>query len=203
MYYHYRYQKPALCRVPEALPKVFYRALGKDGLCRVPNKIHSAKKKQHSTKCVFVECLFSGTRQICILPSAIFQHTAKCVFAECLFLALGKYVFCRVLFFGTRQNASLPSVFFLALGKDVFCRVPLFWHSAKRHFAVCIFFALDKSVFQSNFWGPKWIQMKNFSTTKLYNFSRSIKFILVISSFDKATITLFIKSTSLILVSWK
>ena len=98
---------------------------------------------------------------------------------------------------------GLPSAFFLALGKDVFCRVPLFWHSAKRHFAVCIFLALGKSVFQSNFWGPKWIQMKNFSTTKLYNFSRSTKFILVISSFDKATITLFIKSTSLILVSWK
>ena len=93
---------------------------------------------------------------------------------------------------------GLPSAFFLALGKDVFCRVPLFWHSTKRHFAVCIFLALGKSVFQSNFWGPKWIQMKNFSTTKLYNFSRSIKFILVISSFDKATIMLFIKSTSLI-----
>ena len=40
--------------------------------------------------------------------------------------------------------------------------------------------------------------MKNFSTTKLYNFLRSTKFILVISSFDKATITFFIKSTSLI-----
>ena len=40
--------------------------------------------------------------------------------------------------------------------------------------------------------------MKNFSTTKLYNFLRSTKFILIISSFDKATITLFIKSTYLI-----
>ena len=87
---------------------------------------------------------------------------------------------------------GLPSAFFLALGKDVFCRVPLFWHSTKRHFAVCIFFlALGKSVFQSTFWGPKWIQMKNFSTTKLYNFSRSTKFILVICSSDIVVVTLF------------
>ena len=116
-------QKPALCQV------YFFAEC----------PIKYTRQNKHSTKCVFVECLFSGTRQICILPSAIFQHTAKCVFAECLFLALGKYVFCRVLFFGTRQNASLPSAFFLALDKDVFCRVSLFWHSAKRHFAVCIF----------------------------------------------------------------
>ena len=163
------YRKPALCQVPEALPSVFYRALGKDGLCRVPNKIHSAKKNTRQ-------------RWLC----------------RVFFFALGKDVCCWVPFFGTRKNASLPSAFFLALGKDVFCRVTLFWHSAKRHFAVCIFLALGKSVFQSNFWDPKWIQMKNFSTTKLYNFSSSTKFILVISSFDKATITLFIKSTSLI-----
>jgi hypothetical protein len=39
--------------------------------------------------------------------------------------------------------------------------------------------------------------MKKFSTTKLYNFVRSITFILVISSFNKAIVTLFTKSTSL------
>ena len=109
----------ALCRVPKALPSVFYRALDKDGICRVPNKIHSAKKK-HSTKCVFAECLFSDTRQRCILPSAIFRHTAKYVFAECLFS-------------GTRQRCILPS--------------DIFWHSAKRHFTVCIFLALSKLFF--------------------------------------------------------
>jgi len=96
--------------VPEALPKVFYRALGKDGLCRVPNKIHSAKKTLGKMRLCRVT--FSDTRQRCILPSAIFRHTAKYVFAEC---------------------------FFLALGKDVFCRVPLFWHSAKRlHFFLAL-----------------------------------------------------------------
>ena len=129
------YRKPALCRVPEALPSVFYRALGKDGPCRVS---------------------FFGTRQRCILPSAIFWHMAKCVFAECLFLALGKDVFCRVLFFGTRQNASLPSAFFwnsakmyfaecfvLVLGKEAFCCVHFFLPSAN-HFFKAIFEALNE-----------------------------------------------------------
>ena len=147
----------------------------------------------HSAKTVFAECQIKYTRQKI--------HSTKMALPS-VFSELGKDVFCRVPFFGTRQNASLPSALFLALGKDVFCRVPLFWHSAKRHFAVCIFFALDKLFFQSNFWDPKWIQMKNFSTTKLYNFSRSTKFILVISSFDKATITLFIKSISLSYLSY-
>ena len=119
------YGKPAICRVPESLPSVFYRALGKDRVCRVSNKIHSANK---------------NTRQNTSLPSVFF-------------LALGKDVFCRVLFFGTRQNTSLPSVFFwhcilssalvLALGKQAFCRVHFFWPSAN-HFFKAIFEALNE-----------------------------------------------------------
>ena len=118
-------------------------------LCRVPNKIHSAKQNTrqnaslpnaffwHSAIMYFAECyfsahdkmrlcrvLFSGTRQRCILPRAIFRHTAKCVFAEWLFS-------------GTRRRCILPSAFVLALVKAAFCRVH--------------FLALGKSVFQSNF----------------------------------------------------
>ena len=44
--------------------------------------------------------------------------------------------------------------------------------------------------------------MKKFSTTKLYNFSRSTSFILSISSFDKVKVTFFRKSTSLSYVSY-
>jgi len=76
------YRKPALYRVPEALQSVFYRALGKVGLCRVPNKIHSAKKK---------------TRQN-VLPS---------VFV----LALGKEAFCRVHFFWPSANQFFKAIF--------------------------------------------------------------------------------------------
>ena len=127
---------------------------------------------------------------------------------------------CRVPFFWHSAKMYFVECYFLVHDKMRLCRVSFFWHSAKMYFAECLcfgtrqrdilpcvfFLALGKSVFRSKFGGPKWIQMKNFSTTKLYNFSRSIKFILVISSFDKATITLFIKSTSLIsllLVLWK
>ena len=39
---HLHYRKPALCRVPEALPSVFYRALGKDGFAECFFR-HSAK----------------------------------------------------------------------------------------------------------------------------------------------------------------
>ena len=39
--------------------------------------------------------------------------------------------------------------------------------------------------------------MKKISTTKLYNFSRSTTFILIISLFDKVMATLLTKSTSL------
>ena len=116
---------------------------------------------------------------------------------------------------------SWPLLIWIHLGPQTsnllsVCWEPFSKHSAKMYFAECLcfgtrrrgilpcafFLALDKSVFQINFWGPKQIQMKKFSTTKLYNFSRSTKFILIISSFDKATITLFIKSTSLSYLSY-
>jgi hypothetical protein len=79
------YRNPLLCRAPEALPSVFFRALGKEAfaesqikntrqslctrqrrLCRVSNKKHSAKKfakKKHSAKAS--------------LPSAKVKHSAK------------------------------------------------------------------------------------------------------------------------------
>ena len=116
--------KPALRRVPEALSSVFYQTLGTE--CQ----IKYTRKKKHSIKCVFVGCLFSGTRQICILPSAISRHTAKCDFAECLFS-------------GTRQRCILPSVFVLALGKEAFCHVHFFWPSANQFFKA-IFEALNE-----------------------------------------------------------
>ena len=80
----------------------FFRALGKEALCRVPSKKTSVK----------------NTRQRNSLPSV-------------LFLTLGKEFLCRVSFFDTRQRAlcrvsqiqhsaksSLPSVFSPTLGKD-------------------------------------------------------------------------------------
>ena len=115
----FRYWKPALCRVPKALPSVFFRALGKDGLCRVLNKIHSAKK---------------NTRQNASLSSAFFWHSANMYFAECYFSAHDKVRLCRVPFFwhsakmyfaeclcfGTQQRGILPCAFFLPSANQFF-----------------------------------------------------------------------------------
>jgi hypothetical protein len=78
-----------LCRV------FFFRALGKEALCRVPRKKPSVKE---------------NTRRRSSLSSV-------------LFLTLGKEFLCRVSFFDTRQiqhsaKSSLPSVFSPTLGKD-------------------------------------------------------------------------------------
>jgi len=118
------YRKLAFCRVPEALPSVFYRALGKDGLCRVPNKIHSAKK---------------NTRQNASLPVL-----SKDVFCRVLFLGTWQNAsFAECLFSGTRQRCILPSAFVLVLGKEAFCRVHFFWPSANQFFKA-IFEALNE-----------------------------------------------------------
>jgi hypothetical protein len=105
-----------------------------------------------------------------------------------------------------RVSSVLPSVFFRALGKETLCRVPFldtrqrsssssafFRHSAKSPFAECFFRTLGKDNFQIIFWSSKLIQIKIFSTTKLYNLSRCTILVLDISSFDKINVNLFTK----------
>ena len=159
----------------------------KPTLCRVQEVLPSVFYRALS-KDGFAECFF--------------RHSAKMYFAECHFSALGKMRLCRVPFFWHSAKMHFAEYHFLALGKMRLCRVPFFGTRQRGILPCAFFFALGKLFFQSNFWGPKWIQMKKISTTKLYNFSRSTKFILVISSFDKTTITLFIKSTSLSYLSY-
>jgi hypothetical protein len=74
--------------------RVFFWALGKEALCRVPNKKPSLKE---------------NTQQRSSLSSV-------------LFLTLGKKFFCR-LFFNTRRRASLPNVKNITFGKELLCRV--------------------------------------------------------------------------------
>jgi hypothetical protein len=99
----------------------------------------------------------------------------------------------------TTGKKSLPSVkyfapyFFRALGKELLCRVPENRHSAKSFFAECLFETLGKDNFQIIFLSSKLIQIKIFSTTKLYNSSRCIILVLDISSFDKINVNLFTK----------
>ena len=56
--------------------------------------------------------------------------------------------------------------------------------------------------FQSTFWSSKLIQMKKFSTTKLYNSSRCTIFVLIFSSYDKVKINLFTNLTYLSSSLW-
>jgi len=88
--------------VSSGLPNVFFRALGKELICRVLKKKRSEKKtldKEGSLSSVK-----KNTRQRRYLPS--------------VFLTLGKEPF-------------LPSVF-LTLGKDPLCRVQKKKHSVKK-----------------------------------------------------------------------
>ena len=116
------------------------------------------------------------------LPSVVFRALGKDAFAECFFLTLGKEALCRV-FFLILGKEALYRVFFLTLGKELLCRV-LFFYTRQRKF-------------QSTFWSSKLIQMKNFSTIKLYNSSRCTMFVLVFSSYDKVKVNLFTNLTYL------
>jgi hypothetical protein len=100
IYYHYR--NPLLCRAPEALPSVFFRALGKEGfaesqikntrqslctrqrsLCRASDKRLSAKKflcrepKKHSAKKLLCREPKKKHSAKASLPSAKVKHSAK------------------------------------------------------------------------------------------------------------------------------
>ena len=120
------------------------------------------------------------------LPSVVFRALGKDAFAECFF-TLGKEALCRV--------------FFLTLGKEALWRV-FFLHSAKNFFAECYFFDTRQRKFQSIFLSSKLIQIKKFSTTKLYNSSRCTMFVLVFSSYDKVKINLFTNLTYLYCSLW-
>ena len=78
------------------LPSVFYRALGKDRVCRVPNKIHSANK---------------NTRQNTSLPSVFFCTRQRCILPSAFVLALGKQAFCRVHCFWPSANQFFEAIF--------------------------------------------------------------------------------------------
>jgi hypothetical protein len=89
---------------------------------------------------------------------------------------------CRV-FFNTRQRAYLPSVFFL--------------DTRQRTFLSGVFLTLDKDNLKITFESSKLIRMKKNLTTNLYNSSRCTIYILIVYSYDKIKVNLFIKPISL------
>ena len=105
-------------------------ALGKGGLCRVPETGHSAKKinkKLKKFKKSFAECLTATTRQSLTVVAAITSVSLCRVFSFAESLTLGKGRLCRVLSFaeclalgkeGYVECLALPSA---ALGKVYLC----------------------------------------------------------------------------------
>jgi hypothetical protein len=69
------YRNLALCRVSKSLPSVFFRALGKEALCRVPRKKPSVKE---------------NTQRRSSLPSVLFLTLGKEFLCRVFFLTLGK-----------------------------------------------------------------------------------------------------------------
>jgi hypothetical protein len=80
--------------VSNDLPSVFFRALDKEALCRVPSKKLSVKK-------LFAECFIFDTRQRVSFMS-VFLTIGKESLPSVLFLTLGKEFLCRcrVFYFG-------------------------------------------------------------------------------------------------------
>jgi len=82
-WYLVHYRKPEHCRVPRGLPSTIFRALGKQSICQVPSRKHSAKKGTRQTR-LFAECLEVGTRQrgVCRVPRG--GHSANIPFLNFL-----------------------------------------------------------------------------------------------------------------------
>ena len=109
------YGRSKICRVPHALPSVENRALGKEWLCRVPQRARRlakhATRQRHSLPSATLgkERTQQNTRQLPVYPAHAVTIFKKNVY-RALNLTLGKEALCRVLRPGTRQRPSLPSV---------------------------------------------------------------------------------------------
>jgi hypothetical protein len=99
------YRNPLLCRAPEALPSVFFRALGKEGFAesQIKNTRQSLCTRQRSL-CRASDKRLSAKKFLCrepkktlgketSLPRAKKKALGKGFFAECQSKTLGKAIF--------------------------------------------------------------------------------------------------------------
>ena len=107
-----------LCQVSQTLPSAFYRALGKEAVCRVLERKHSANKQ--------VVCQVPNTRQritldkdqVCRVSNNNTRQRATAVNSQQPSLIL-----CRVSAPNTRQRGSFAECHFLTLGKPYFFKL--------------------------------------------------------------------------------
>ena len=124
------YRKTDSCLVSRSLPSARPRALGKDVVCRVPGRGHSAKTRHTACPCV-AECRPSATsytRQRLIFavcwPGGTRQSPSTCP-ARALTVShplawLTALTLCRVPLPGTRQSPNFAKCLHAALGKSTF-----------------------------------------------------------------------------------
>ena len=109
-----------------SLPSTRPRALGKDVVCRVPGRGHSAKTRHTACPCV-AECRPSATsctRQRLCWPGGTRQSPSTCP-ARALTVShplawLTALTLCRVPLPGTRQSPNFAECLHAALGKSTF-----------------------------------------------------------------------------------
>ena len=98
------YRRRLLCRVSQTLPSAFYRALGKEAVCRVSERKHSANNKHSPKRWSVGHSANQNTRQRAVAVNG----------------RQPPFTLCRVSSPDTRQSGDLPSV--------------IFWHSANHFF---------------------------------------------------------------------
>ena len=111
MMYHYR--RRLLYRVSQTLPSIFYQALGKDVVCRMSERKHSANK-WHSAKMWF-KCRTLGKDQVCRVSNNNTRQRAAAVNGR-----QPPLILYRVPSPDTRQRGSFAECHFLTLGKPYF-----------------------------------------------------------------------------------
>ena len=132
------YRRWLLCRVSQTLPSAFYRALGKEAVCWVPERKHSANNwhsRQRGGLPSAEHSANNNTRQRGGLPSA--KHSANQNTRQRDASVNGRQpplILCRVSSPDTRQRGSFAECLLLTLGKEAPLPSVIVWHSVNHFF---------------------------------------------------------------------
>ena len=159
------YRKTLIRCVPESLPCAVYRAHGKERICRMTARKHTANNK-HTATMLFAVCqaLAHGKCGVspCANPQAHDEHGSRASHADSTVRRLTAVIICRVPESGTRRTQifavchmagtrrtwfsrhapSGPFLFAVCPGRHTanmdLCRVPGPRHTVKIMFVVCL-----------------------------------------------------------------
>ena len=111
--------------MPESLSCAFYRAHGKERICRVSTIKHMANNK-HAATMLFVVCqpLAHGERGVspCVNPQAHGEHGSRGLHTDSAVKGLTVVIVCRVPESGTRQTQIFTVCHMSGTRRTLFCR---------------------------------------------------------------------------------